>query len=207
VLYKGVTCMKLKMMLSVLVCFSLLYSMDLEKGTPSTKRTYKSYTVKNLKKKVSSGNGKLQKLQKKLQSNNDVEAAADIFKDYVKSRPQFSKKDEALVEDMVNSLRDSDPTVYRDASKKLITAWLNSNSPTNSSDEEQICNSQELDTFMLQKLKNQQEVRLEHMRIDHENAMQKRRNAQKKFYVTTVVALLTTITSIIQAIFLAKKSP
>ena len=163
-----------------------------------------------------------------------IGASTDVFVDYIKKHPGFSDSDEGVLPDTLRKLREEDYDLYESISHSAIAEWQRSSSaatpssasmfssslpegtplpygivtPTpNNSPRESVHKQHNhyLDLILLQRLKNEQEARMEVLSIKHENEMQKRTMAQNKFYVTTLVSVISTLIALIEAAILIKK--
>jgi hypothetical protein len=166
----------------------------------------KTYSLSILQKKVKSSDKRTQ-FEKKLENKKEIGADPVLFKQYIQRHPAYSPDDEELIDAVIKKLKKEGNGDYTKASKAVIQAWLQHNSPvTSDSDTKKDTKKKDIasqDVILLQRLKTEQAVRLQQMRNDHEDVMQERAHTQKKFYVTTVVSIITSIAAIAEAILLA----
>ena len=139
-----------------------------------------------------------------------IGASTEVFVDYIHEHGLFTAEDEGILPDILRNLRRENYDLYENISREVMKEWHLRNSGSESSGSQEIealrdNPSPQLNEFLLARLKHEHEVNLVHLRQQHEQAMQERRQAQRKFYISTVAALVTTLISIAQAIFLGKK--
>ena len=153
--------------------------------------------------------------------NKLVRANTEVFLDYVRRNSLFVDDDEIDLPAIIKKVRKEGNGIFDSLSRSVIREWHRNHTPPPSpepsfakaSDDESseplsllvpVQGERKLNVFLLERLKNEQQIQLAFMRNKHEEALQAKRFEQNKFYATTCVALVTTIISLIEAFFLLK---
>ncbi len=142
-----------------------------------------------------------------------VRANTEVFIDYVRRNSLFADEDEVDLPAIIKKVRKEGNGIFSDLSRNVIREWHRNNTPPPSPESSEpisllvpVKGERKLNEFLLERLKNEQQIQLASMRNKHEEALQAKRFEQNKFYATTCVALITTIISIIEAFFLFKST-
>lgn len=130
-----------------------------------------------------------------------VGASTEVFIDYIHDHNLFTHDDAELLPDILRSIRREDYDVYDKISRVVLEEWRRNNSESTSSDDHE----PHLDAFLLARIKNEQQQRMLQMQQQHEHLMNQQRFTQRKFYISSLAAVITTLISVVQAYFLSKK--